>query len=85
MEVFPINVELVSCFLKLLSNLCTCAKNNTFFGKFFLFLTTDVIDVSPFHKIRLFDLIGEAKGHFVFSFLRETQLVIECESKLISR
>ena len=29
-----------------------------FFGKFFLFLTTDVIDVSPFHKIRLFDLIG---------------------------
>ena len=57
MEVFPINVELVSRILKLLSN-ALVRKTILSLAIFFLFLTTDVTDVSPFHKIRLFDLIG---------------------------
>ena len=56
MEVFPINVELVSRFLKLLSN--ALVRKTILSLAFFLFLTTDVTDVSPFYKIRLFDLIG---------------------------
>ena len=57
MEVFPINVELVSRILKLLSN-ALVRKTILSLAIFFLFLTTDVTDVSPFYKIRLFDLIG---------------------------
>ena len=56
MEVFPINVELVSRFLKLLSN--ALVRKTILSLAIFLFLATDVTDVSPFHKIRLFDLIG---------------------------
>ena len=56
MEVFPINVELVSRILKLLSN--ALVRKTILSLAFFLFLTTDVTDVSPFYKIRLFDLIG---------------------------